>query len=272
VKTEGNVVYVYIWGFVAMTERPGSAGYEPGLSHQPPTEYGLHQSTEYGHHPPTEYGHHLPTEYGHQPPTFAAPPPQADADAHQSVTYVVPRQPQPGGAPPPPASDVVRHGPGVPGSAGVAATGAESVWRTGGQAGPPPGRRGLRRVRRILGSALTVILLVAAGVVLWLRFHHAPFDVTGVAITQQIKTTCGVDVTGRIATNGSAGTVSYQWVFRPQTQAPQPLSQSVVAGQRAVYVTVAVEGQGHGSATQEVTLDVLGPVARTASKQVNVSC
>ncbi len=221
-----------------MTERPGWAGYEPGLSHQPPT--------------------------------FAAPRPQhADADVDQPVTYVVPRQPQPGDAPPPPASDVVRHGPGVPGAAAVAATGAESVWRTGRHAGPPPGRRGLRR---ILGLALTVILLAAAGVVLWLRFHHAPFDVTGVAITQQTKTTCGVDVTGRIVTNGSAGTVSYQWVFRPQTQAPQPLSQSVVAGQHAVYVTVAVEGQGHGSAAQKVTLDILGPGSGTASTAVNINC
>jgi hypothetical protein len=127
-------------------------------------------------------------------------------------------------------------------------------------------------VRRILGSALTVTLLAAAGVVLWLRFHHAPFDVTGVAITQQTKTTCGVDVTGRIATNGAAGTVAYQWVFRPQTQAPQPLSQSVVAGQHAVYVSVAVQGQGHGSAAQKVTLDVLGPGSGTASTLVSISC
>jgi hypothetical protein len=224
-----------------MTERSGWAGNEPGLSHQPPTFAALR-------------------------------PQQADVDGHQPVTNVVPRQPQPGNAPPPPASDVVRHGPGVPGAAAVAATGAESVWRTGRHAGPPPGRRGLRRVRRILGLALTVILLAAAGVVLWLRFHHAPFDVTGVAITQQTKTTCGVDVTGRIATNGSAGTVSYQWVFRPQTQAPQPLSQSVVAGQHAVYVTVAVEGRGHGSAAQTVTLDILGPGSGTAWTAVNINC
>jgi len=238
-----------------MTERPGSAGYEPRLADQPPDGYGDRP----------------PAEYGHQPPTVAAPrSPQADAGVHQPVTYVVPRQPHPGDAPPPAASDVVRHGPGVPGAA--AATGAESVWRTGRHAGPPPGRRGLRRVRRILGSALTVILLAAAGVVLWLRFHHAPFGVTGVAITQQTKITCGVDVTGRIATNGSAGTVSYQWMFRPQTQAPQPLSQSVVAGQHAVYVTVAVEGQGHGSAAQKITLDVLGPGSGTASTMVSVSC
>jgi hypothetical protein len=127
-------------------------------------------------------------------------------------------------------------------------------------------------VRRILGSALTVILLAAAGVVLWLRFYHAPLDVTGVAITQQTKTTCEVDVTGRIATNGSAGTVAYQWVFRPQTHAPQPLSQSVVAGQHAVYVTVAVQGQGHGSAAQKVTLDVLRPGSGTASTLVSISC
>ncbi len=220
-----------------MTERPGSAGYEPWLSHQPPAEYGRRR-------PPSDYG-------------------------HQPVTYVAPRRPRPGNATPPPATHVVRHGPGVPGAAGVAATGAESVRRPGHRAGPPPGRRGLRRILR---SALTVILLAAAGAVLWLRFHHAPFNVTGVAITQQAKTTCGVDVTGRISTNGSAGTVSYQWVFRPQTEAPQPLSQTVIAGQHAVYVTVAVEGQGHGSATQEVTLDVLGPGAGTASQRVSVRC
>ena len=127
-------------------------------------------------------------------------------------------------------------------------------------------------MRRILGPALTVILLAAAGVVLWLRFHHAPFGVTGVAITQRTKTTCEVDVTGRIATNGSAGTVAYQWVFRPQTHAPQPLSQSVAAGQHAVYVTVAVQGQGHGSAAQKVTLDVLRPGSGTASTLVSISC
>ncbi len=121
-------------------------------------------------------------------------------------------------------------------------------------------------------GALTVILLVAAGVVLYLRFHHGPLQVTGVAITRQVTNGCAVDVTGRIATNGSAGTVSYQWLFQPQSQAPQPLSQSVVARQDAVYVTVAVEGQGHGSAARDVTLQVLGPSTGTASAHVVVSC
>jgi len=35
---------------------------------------------------------------------------------------------------------------------------------------------------------------------------------------------------------------------------------------------VAVQGQGHGSATQTVTLDVLGPDPGTASANVTVSC
>ena len=46
----------------------------------------------------------------------------------------------------------------------------------------------------------------------------------------------------------------------------------VVAGQHAVYVTVAVEGQGHGSASQQVTLDVLGPDAGTDSANVTITC
>ena len=134
-------------------------------------------------------------------------PPVTD-DVHQSPTTVVRRQPEeavtpgepvtyrptpanappsagpppqfvPGGPPPRSASGVLRYGPGVPASqAGVA---AESVWRTGHRPGPPSRQGRLRRVRRVLGSALTVILLVAAGVVVWLRFfHHSPFHVTKV--------------------------------------------------------------------------------------------
>ena len=117
-----------------------------------------------------------------------------------------------------------------------------------------------------------MILLAASGVILYLRFHHAPFHVAQVKITQQTPNGCGVDVTGLITTNGAAGTVSYQWVFRPDPHPPRPLSQSVVAGQRAVYVTVAVEGAGHGTASQNVILQVLGPDPAAASKTVVVSC
>jgi hypothetical protein len=234
----------------------------------------------------------------HQPATIMMPrQPQAEAAPYEPVTY----QPPPGAAPPSPwdvappppyppppppyppppppyaapapaaPSEVRRYGPGVPASqAGVA---AESVWRTGRRPEPPPRQRQQRRMRRMLGMALTLILLGAAGIVLYLRFFdHPSFHVTGVRIVHQTQNGCTLDVTGRIATNGAAGTVSYQWVFRPQTQAPQPLNRSVVAGQHAVYVTVAVEGQGHGSASQQVTLDVLGPDAGTDSANVTITC
>jgi hypothetical protein len=218
-------------------------------------------------------------------------------DATQSrepTTIVTPRQPQAGAVPDepatlgprtepptagtpsqPPVTEVVRYGPGVPaGQAGVAAgqagVAAESVWSTGRRPEPPPRRS---RLRRLLGTALTVILLVAAAVLLYLRFfYHPSFHVTGVGGLQQTRTGCTVDVTGRIDTNGAAGTVSYQWVFRPQTHTPQPMNQSATAGQHAVYVTVAVKGQGRGTASRLVTLDVLGPGTGTASTMVTISC
>jgi hypothetical protein len=217
-----------------------------------------------------------------QPPSGAVPPepatqaspPEAATPAPRPEPATYPPPPQPAAAaapPPPPASRVVRYGPGVPASQAGAA--AESVWRTGRPPEPPPRQVRPRRVRRLLGLALTVILLVAAAVVLYLRFfHHPALGVSGVTITQQTKTGCMIDVTGRIDTNGAAGTVSYQWVYQPQIQAPQPLNVSVVAGQHQVYVTDSVQGQGHGTGSVRVTLDVLGPGTGTDSTMVNLSC
>ncbi len=170
-----------------------------------------------------------------------------------------------------PAREYQRYGPGVPAAApsGPASETAERIWRTGR---PDQPARRPRRWRGLIGTALTVILLAASAVVLYLRFHHAPFHVTGVAITQRTQTTCGVDVTGQISTNGAAGTVSYQWLFQPDRRSPQPLSQSVVAGQDVVYVTVAVQGSGHGNASRTVTLQILGPDRRATSTKVILQC
>ncbi len=212
-------------------------------------------------------GEASPTIVSREPVTWGqvtnpvSPYPPAEGGPSQQTAAIVPPQRE---------ADVSRYGPGVPATpASQAGLTAERIWRTGG---PPEPLRRPPRLRRWFGTALTVILLAASGVVLYLRFHHAPFHVTGVVISQQTRTGCGVDVTGRITTNGSAGTISYQWLFRSDRQAPQPLSQSVVAGQQAVYVTVAVEGEGHGSASQRVTLQVLGPDQGTASASVVVSC
>jgi len=141
------------------------------------------------------------------------------------------------------------------------------VWH-----GQPAPHRRPRRLGRLAGSALTVVLLIAAGVVFYLRFYHAPLHVTGVVIAERNATGCGVRVTGRITTNGGAGTVSYEWLFRPGGQQPTRLSQAVGAGQDEVTVVAAIEGSGHGSAAQTVTLRILDPGRETASTGVVISC
>jgi hypothetical protein len=108
--------------------------------------------------------------------------------------------------------------------------------------------------------------------VAFLRLHHAPLTVTGVAITPRALSGCSVDITGKIGTSGGAGTVSYQWMFMPQATAPHPLSQSVAAGQTAVYVTVSDQGPVHGHLVQQVTLQVLSPGQGRASTHVDISC
>lgn len=198
---------------------------------------------------------HAPTEVlPHSPTVVAAPlaPPGAEAT----------RQNQ----------DIVRYGPGVPATPppGRAELTAERAWHGTASARPPTRRR--ERRRRLASVALTIALLAASAVVLYLRFHHPPFHVTGVAITHQARNGCVVDVTGRISTNGSAGTVSYQWLFGSGQQSPQPLNQSVATGEHAVYVTVSLEGSGRGSASQNLTLQVLGPDFRAASAVAVISC
>jgi hypothetical protein len=177
---------------------------------------------------------------------------------------------QPAPASQPAQSQVVRYGPGVPaaGLASQAAPTAEQVWG----ARPPNASRPPRRLRRLAGPAISVALLIASGAVIYLRVHHGPFGVTGVAITAQVRHGCTEDVTGRVGTSGAAGTVSYQWVFGPQLAAARPLSQSVASGQSAMYVTATVEGQGHGRLAQTVTLQVLGPGRGSASAHVVLSC
>jgi hypothetical protein len=189
---------------------------------------------------------------------------------------------RPGGSAPPEAPaawaasgarprEIVRHGPGVPGTlpGRPAEPTAEEVWRSGLPGGVP---RRKRPLRRRFGPALTVVLFIAAIVVIYLRLHHAAFGVTGVAITKQVHNGCTTTLTGRISTTGGAGTVSYEWTFEPKLDASQPLSQSVAAGQSAVYVTAALAGQGHGSLTQTATLWTLGSRQASASAPVVISC
>ena len=175
---------------------------------------------------------HMPTEVVRHDPGL---PYAATADqAGQIPEHIMSHRPP----------EIVRYGPGVPATppAGQAELTAERIWRYTGPAGPS-GRPA--RLGGLFGWALTVILLAASGVVLFLRFYHAPFQVTGAAITQQAKNGCGVDVDRR----------SPRWFGRdgllpvaiPARPAAAPAAEPV-GGRRAArrYVSVAVEGAGHG--------------------------
>jgi hypothetical protein len=188
------------------------------------------------------------------------PPTEADSSGARHVP-----------APSPAAADVVRYGPGVPAAAVAdrAELTAERAWRGGAQRDRA---RRPRWLRLLVSWPLTVILLAASGVVLYLRFHHATMQVTGVTIAQRPQASCGTDVTGRIATNGAAGTVTYQWLVASQTQAPRPLDQSVGSGQHDVQVTLDFQGSGQGSVSQAVTLQVLNPDPASVSATVVISC
>lgn len=104
-------------------------------------------------------------------------------------------------------AEIIRHGPGLLSSspARQARSASRDVWHTGQL--PAPLRR-RRRVGRLAAGALAELFLTAAGVALYVQFRHAPLQVTCVAITQKTRDGCAVDVTGRIATNGLARTVS----------------------------------------------------------------
>jgi hypothetical protein len=269
----------------AATRRPvsgppspsGSVGPPPGdVFQRPQAEAAFYPQTEVSGYPaapaypqtelsgyPAPPGR-APTELSGYP--GAAGPPQTELSGYPPAPPG--RAGVTGQAPP---SEVVRYGPGVPATAAdrPPASEAERIWRTGPV---PEAPRRRPRWRRWAGPAVTVILLGIAAVVLILRLHHPALAVTAAAITGQSRNGCGVNVTGRIATSGGAGTVSYQWVFRPDPRPPVPLTQTVIAGQKDVFVTVAVEGSGQGTSAQSVTLQVLGPGQASATTSVVVRC
>ncbi len=167
---------------------------------------------------------------------------------------------------PSPAAGIVRHGPGVPAilSGGRRGRTAEHIW--GG--GTPPAHS----VRRLGGWAITSILIVASGIVLFLRFHHVPLHVTGAAITVQKAAGCRADVAGRVTTNGAAGTITYRWQFKPGGQQATTLHQTIAHGQHAADLVITLEVSGHGSSAQTAVLEVLSPDPRTASIPVVLTC
>ena len=114
-----------------------------------------------------------------------------------------------------PAAAPVRFGPGL---SGGSAPPAMPNWGK-----PAKPRRRPRRWLSVLSTFLTLAIIAAVGVVLWLRTHEV-FKVTSVAVAPAAlpgnKCNVTVDVVGSIVTNGRGGQVTYQWVRNGDIASP----------------------------------------------------
>ena len=208
-------------------------------------------------------------------PEGATVPPRTAADArrapgpdaaHQPATMIVARQPQAAAVREEAAPDVVQVRAGGSRQPGRA---AESVWRTGLPPGPPRQVR-LRRLRRCgTGAHRDLACRIRRGAVP--AVLSPVVQVTGAASRSRRRPAARRrDRADRHERRGRDGLLP--WLFKPAGSRPRALRQSVTSGQHAVDVTVAVEGSGHGSASQTAILQVLGPDRQTASTRVALSC
>lgn len=120
--------------------------------------------------------------------------------------------------------------------------------------------RGERTQRWIL--PLTVLILVIAVLIyfLWGR-DSGTVAVTGVKVhTSSASITCGQveRLTADISTNGSAGTIDYEWV-RSDGASSSHLAQAVNRGQRQASVVLEWNFEGYGALDATATLRILSP-------------
>jgi len=120
--------------------------------------------------------------------------------------------------------------------------------------------RGARTQRWIL--PLTVLILVIAVLIyfLWGR-DSGTVAVTGVnARASSASITCGQveRLTAVISTNGSAGTIDYEWV-RSDGATSSNLAQAVNRGQSQATVVLEWNFEGYGSVDATATLRIISP-------------
>ncbi|MEV0589135.1 hypothetical protein [Nonomuraea sp. NPDC050310] len=172
-----------------------------------------------------------------------------------------------------PGSAAQHFGPGVPTEhAGQGGT-VERIWRDGrnsGAAADQPRRRRRERGRRIrtIIAAIVFAVIVAGAILAWTMgdtvlgwFRSEPIAVTGVEVIVPKKTQkCAepIKVQARIATNGKAGTVVYEWEQGDSKQRHKK-QQDIPAGQTSWTVSLlwTLEGDGKGKLT--ATFRVLSP-------------
>jgi hypothetical protein len=130
---------------------------------------------------------------------------------------------------------------------------------------------------RIGNIVLTVAIIAAAswaGWQWWQRWHPQ-LAVSGVTVTSTATGSdpCDTqyDFVGTIATNGKAGTVTYQWQ-RSDGQSTKHLTVNVPAGRRSTVVHLYWTFSGTGSQSATATLNVSDPGSAQGSAEVAYAC
>jgi len=132
-------------------------------------------------------------------------------------------------------------------------------------------------VWRIGNIVLTVAIIAAAswaGWQWWQRWHPQ-LAVSGVTVTSTATGSdpCDTqyDFVGTIATNGKAGTVTYQWQ-RSDGQSTKHLTVNVPDGRRSTVVHLYWTFSGTGSQSATATLTVSDPGSAQGSAEVAYAC
>jgi len=235
--------------------------------------------------PPAESTTLLPgaaTEAAVQAAPIQAAPVQAVPQEHLA-TQMARRTTEPAVAQPAPVErnqdGVLRFG------QGPVATPATPSWTP-----PPPTAYGppkkslFKRVTGIIGSLLSLLLVLAVVYVLLLRFLpelgipnplglFSATQPTGVTVQKVAVTECNTqaDVVGTVVTNGEPGTFAYEWVDSDGHRSGR-LNQSVRKGEGSVQVHYYWGFSGKGSHKGTATLNILSPVQLSASAEVTYSC
>lgn len=150
---------------------------------------------------------------------------------------------------------------------------AERIWREGREQAPASPRAGRAqrvaraRKRRTVVSTAIFALVLAGALIAWFRLGSTPPLVVQSVQVSAPKKTVGCDktvtISGKLTTNGSPGTIDYEWV-QSDTKEVTRQSATVQSGttKRTVVLKWTVKGKSTFKGT--ATLRVLSPVAAGA--------
>ncbi|MEU7892728.1 hypothetical protein AB0B45_07670 [Nonomuraea sp. NPDC049152] len=175
---------------------------------------------------------------------------------------------------PGPTHESARFGPGVatPGTHGSygthGETTAEKIWREGNKPAVPSshGARAKKaaraRRRRTVVSTAVFALIVAGAVLAWFSVRSSA-DLVVRAVTVSAPKTLGcrktATITGNLVTNGSGGSVTYQWL-RSDKKEPIEQTETVPSGKTTHSVQLRWTVKGEATAKLTARLRVLSPV------------